>query len=76
MAVGQKLHVCLNQCETVATTLRSFALETQDKNAKSLYTQLAETMDNQVVTPLRARVNHAEAEEPSYKVYQQNTSRS
>lgn len=71
MTVGQKLHQCLAQLESAATSLKTFALDTQDKKAQQLYSQLAQTLESQVVTPLKNRINQVEAEEPQYKVYQQ-----
>ncbi len=71
MTVGQKLHVCLSQLESAAASLKSFALDTQDQKAKQLYSTLTQTVENQVIAPLKNRVNQVEAEEPTYKVYQQ-----
>lgn len=71
MTVGQKLHMCLSQLESAAASLKSFALDTQDQKAKQLYSTLAQTVENQVIAPLKNRVNQVEAEEPTYKVYQQ-----
>lgn len=71
MTVGQKLHMCLAQIESAHASLKSFALDTQDQNAKTLYSQCANVLESQVLTPLKTRVNQVEAEEPTYKVYQQ-----
>lgn len=71
MTVGQKLHVCLSQLESAAASLKSFALDTNDQQGKQLYSQLAQTVETQIISPLKNRVNQVEAEEPTYKVYQQ-----
>lgn len=71
MTVGQKLHQCLAQLESATSSLKTFALDTQDQKAKQLFSQLAQTLESQVVTPLKNRINQVEAEEPQYKVYQQ-----
>jgi len=71
MTVGQKLHQTLSQAESVAASLKSFALDTQNQQAKSLYSQLAQTMENQIINPLRNQVNSIESQEPQYKVFQQ-----
>lgn len=71
MTIGEKMHQTLVQCETVAANLKSFALETQNKQAQQLYSTLARTMEDQIITPLRARVNATEQEEPQYRVFQQ-----
>ncbi len=71
MTVGQKLHLCLTQLESAHASLRTFALETQDQRAKQLYSQLAQTLESQIIAPFRNRINQVEAEEPEYKVFQQ-----
>lgn len=70
MTVGQKLHQALAQCESAAASLKSFALDTQDKQAQQMYSQLAQTLESQVINPLRSRVDYAEGQEPSYKMAQ------
>lgn len=70
MTVGQKLHQALTQCESAAASLKSFALDTQDKQAQQMYSQLAQTLESQVISPLRSRVNYTEGQEPSYKMAQ------
>lgn len=69
MTVGQKLHMTLAQAESVAANLKSFSLDTQDQAAKQLFSQLAKTMEDHIIAPLKARVNKVEAEEPTYKAY-------
>ncbi|MCL4424605.1 MAG: DUF1657 domain-containing protein [Firmicutes bacterium] len=71
MTVGQKLHQTLSQAESVAASLKSFALDTQNQQSKAVYSQLAQTMEAQIINPLRNQVNSAEAQEPQYKVFQQ-----
>jgi len=70
MTVGTKIHQCLANAESVAADLKTFALETQNKQAKAEYAQLAQDMDT-TVQRLRAQVNRAEQEEPQYRVYEQ-----
>lgn len=70
MTVGVKLHQCLAACEGVTADLKTFALDTQNKQAKALYSQLATQMES-ITSQLRSRVNQVEAEEPQYKVFQQ-----
>ena len=71
MTVGQKLHQCLAQLEGAAADLKTFCLDTQDQTAQKLYAQLSDTLQNQVINPLKSRVNYVESQEPQYKVYQQ-----
>ncbi|MGB9867731.1 MAG: DUF1657 domain-containing protein [Bacillota bacterium] len=70
MTVGEKLHQCLAQSESVHAQLKSFALDTQDQAAKQAFAQMADAMETHVVKPLRARVSAAESEEPAYRVFQ------
>lgn len=70
MTVGTQLHKCLADAESVLSSLKSFALSTQNQQAKSEYSQLAQQME-QTVNGLRRRVNAAEQEEPQYRVFQQ-----
>lgn len=70
MTVGVKLHQCLAACEGVTADLKTFALDTQNEQAKALYSQLATQMES-ITNQLRSRVNEVESEEPQYKVFQQ-----
>ncbi|HHV78783.1 MAG TPA: DUF1657 domain-containing protein [Firmicutes bacterium] len=71
MTVGEKLHQCLTQSESIHSQLKSFALDTQDQAAKQAFTQMADALENSVIRPLRARVSNVEAQEPTYKVFGQ-----
>jgi len=71
MTVGEKLHQCLAQLEGAAANLKTFCLDTQDQTAKKLFAQLSDTLQNQIISPLKSRVNYVESQEPQYKVYQQ-----
>ncbi len=71
MTVGEKLHQTLAQAESVAANLKSFALDTQDQQAKAMYSRMAEAMENEIIQPLKSRVNYTESQEPQYRVYQQ-----
>lgn len=70
MTIGTKLHQTLASCEGVTADLKTFALDTENKQAKALYSQLATQMES-ITSQLRSRVNQVEAEEPQYKVFQQ-----
>jgi hypothetical protein len=71
MTVGTKLHQTLASCESAAAIFKSFALDTENQQAKQMYSQLAQTMEQQIVTPLRNRINQMEQQEPQYKMNQQ-----
>lgn len=66
MTVGAKIQQTLASAEGVKANLKSFSLETQDQQAKQMYSQLAQTMEN-VVNTLQARANYVEQQEPQYK---------
>lgn len=70
MTIGQKMHSTLSSLEGAAATLKTFALETQDKNAKQMFFDLSEQVSN-VAKSLEGRVNYIEQQEPQYKVVQQ-----
>ena len=65
MTVGVKLQQTIASAQTVAANLKSFALDTQDQQAKQLFTQLAQSMDNTVST-LESRLNFVMQQEPQY----------
>lgn len=73
MTVGTKLHQTLASCESALANFKTFALDTNNQQAKQIYTQLANTMEQQIVNPLKTRVNQVEQQEPQFNVYKQAT---
>lgn len=71
MTIGSKIHQTLASCESALANFKTFALDTENQQAKQMYQQLANTMEQQIVAPLRTRVNQMEQQEPQYKVQQQ-----
>lgn len=71
MTVSTKLHQTLTGLESAKTQLETFALDTEDKQAKATFTQLSQVLEQQVIPPLRQRVNYVEQQEPQYQVKQQ-----
>jgi hypothetical protein len=67
MTIGQKMHQCLASLQSAAGDLKSFALDTQDQNAKKMFSDYANQLEN-IAQGLRGRVNYIEREEPQYKV--------
>lgn len=65
MTIANKIAQTLASCEGAAANLKSFALETQDEQAKQMFQQLAQTMDN-AVNQIRNRVDYIMSEEPQY----------
>ncbi|MBZ4687218.1 MAG: hypothetical protein PWQ96_840 [Clostridia bacterium] len=70
MTVGTKMHQTLNSISSAKTQLKTFALESQDQNAKQQFSNLANQLES-IEQSLTGRVNYIEQQEPQYKVYQQ-----
>jgi len=66
VTIGTKMQQTIASAESVKANLKTFALETQDQQAKQMYQQLAQTMEN-VVSSLQSRMNYIEQEEPQYR---------
>lgn len=65
MTVASKFATTVASAESVAANLKTFALETKDQQAKQMFQQLAQTMDN-TVSQLKTRLNYLMQEEPQY----------
>lgn len=70
MTVGTKLHQSLVSAEGLVADMKQFSIDTQNKQAKQEYAQLAQQLET-ATQALRKRVNAAEQEEPQYKVFDQ-----
>jgi len=70
LTVGEKMHQTLASLEGAAANLKTFALETQDKNAQQMFNDLSGQVEN-ISNSLKGRVNYIEQQEPQYKVTQQ-----
>lgn len=66
MTVGTQMQQTVANCESVAASLKSFALETNDQNAKQMFQQLAEQQQT-IVENLNTRLQYIQQEEPQYK---------
>lgn len=67
MTVGQKMHQTLAGLESAAASLKTFALDTQDQNAKTTFNDLSRQVDS-ISQQLQGRVNYIEQQEPKYKM--------
>lgn len=67
MTVGQKMHQTLASLEGAAANLKTFALETQDKTAQQMFSDLSSQVEN-IYTSLKGRINYIEQQEPQYKM--------
>ncbi|MGF7184384.1 hypothetical protein GGQ84_000467 [Desulfitispora alkaliphila] len=70
MTVGQKMHQTLSTIEGAKANLETFALDTQDTQAKNQFNQYAAQLDD-IANGIKGRVNYIEQQEPQYKVKQQ-----
>lgn len=66
MTVGQKVKQTLASLKSVQADFESFALETQNQQAKQLWQQAAEDT-KRLVNAVEARVREMERQEPQYK---------
>ncbi|AOT69032.1 DUF1657 domain-containing protein [Geosporobacter ferrireducens] len=66
MTVGTQLQQTIAGVESAAATLKTFALQTEDQQAKKEFQQLAQTMESAVKT-LEKRRQYIEQQEPQYK---------
>lgn len=65
MTVGTKIQQTVASAESVSANLKTFALDTDNKQAKQLYNQLAQNMDS-IVQQLKSREQQIMTEEPQY----------
>lgn len=66
MTVAVKMQQTIASAESVAANLKTFALDTQDKEAQQMFNQLAKSVDNCVST-LQSRLNFIQQQEPQYR---------
>ncbi|MDQ0219198.1 DUF1657 domain-containing protein [Peribacillus cavernae] len=65
MTVGTKMQETIASCESTLANLHSFALETQDQNAKQLFQNLS-TQQEQILEHVKARFQYIQSQEPQY----------
>ncbi len=70
MTVGTKMHQTLAGIESAAASLKTFALETQDQQAKQEFDNYSRQLES-ISQSLKQRVSYIEQQEPSYKMQQQ-----
>ncbi len=66
MTVASDVKTCVASLKSAQASLETFALATQNQEAKSVFTQAAQTTQ-QVVDQISQRVQEIENEEPQYK---------
>lgn len=71
MTVGEKMHQALTTAEALKSQIEMFGHDTTDKQAKAEFYQMAQTLEQQVISRLQARTNYIEQQEPTYQVKNQ-----
>ncbi len=66
MTVASQVKTCVASLKGAQASLEQFALETQNQEAKELFTNAA-MQTNQVLQQVESRVQQLENEEPQYK---------
>ncbi|MDP2871141.1 MAG: DUF1657 domain-containing protein [Bacillota bacterium] len=67
MTVGKKLNEVLGSLQTAAGQMRTFALETDNAQAKQMFTNSCQQLD-QIISNLASRIGAVESEEPQYRM--------
>lgn len=65
MSTGTKLETALASAKGLAADMKTFSLDTDSKEAKQMFNQLASTMEG-VEQQLKARLDFVKQEEPQY----------
>ena len=68
MTVGTMMHQTLAGLEAVTASMKTFALQTENKSAKQMYAQYAQQLES-IQQGFKSRVDFIEQEEPQYKVF-------
>ena len=65
MPTGTKLETALASAKGLAADMKTFSLDTDNEEAKQMFSQLASTMDG-VEKSLQARLDFVKQQEPQY----------
>lgn len=66
MTVGTQMEQTIASCESVLASLKTFALETEDQNAKQMFQNITQQQQT-VVDNLQARLQYIQEEEAQFK---------
>lgn len=66
MTVGTQIQQAIAGIQSSAATMKNFALETEDKQAKNEFQQIAQQLDNSIEV-LKGRQKYIQEQEPQYK---------
>jgi nicotinamide mononucleotide adenylyltransferase len=67
MTVGIQMHQTLAGLQGAAADLKTYALQTQDQNAKQMFISMNQQLES-MCEQLKGRVNYIEKQEPQYKM--------
>ncbi|MTI81780.1 MAG: DUF1657 domain-containing protein [Firmicutes bacterium] len=70
MTIGQNMHQSLASLEGEYANMKSYALQTQDKQAKQMFSQYAQQLES-MCQGMKGRCNYIEQQEPQYQVFKQ-----
>lgn len=65
MPTGTKIETALASAKGLAADMKTFSLDTDNQEAKQMYNQLSDTMEN-VAQTLQSRFDFVKNEEPQY----------
>jgi hypothetical protein len=65
MPTGTKLETALASAKGLASDMKTFSLDTDNQEAKQMFNQLSNTMEN-VAQTLQSRFDFVKQEEPQY----------
>ena len=68
MPTGTKLETALASAKGLASDMKTFSLDTDNQEAKQMFNQLSNTMEN-VAQTLQSRFDFVKEEEPQYNKY-------
>jgi hypothetical protein len=66
------MHTTLAGLESAKASLKTFALQTEDKTAKQMFAQYSQQLES-ICQGLASRINYIEQQEPQYKIFQNMT---
>jgi len=65
MTVINKLEQALNSAKSLQSDLKTFSMDTENQQAKQMFSQLSTNLEN-TVQMLQSRVDYVNSEEPQY----------
>ena len=66
MTVGTQMQQAIAGIQSAAATMKTFALQTEDKSIQKEYNQIAQNLDSALET-LKQRQQYIEEQEPQYR---------